>query len=229
MLGGKARRVVLVGTLAVLAACGGDDGEGPSTTDAPTTAATTTTTTTVTATTTPPPATTPPPTTPPTTTTSTEDLKAQIEADLVAARQRLRELQFHPTLDGLEETMATIAVPGSEYYDEQLAYIQELVRLGDVVRLGDPPVDSIAVEAVRAEGGEPTLAASITVCEALNLAQVTPAENSPVGEEIVAVEPVLVALRYDTHVVLTEGGWLQDVRVPDHVTAGFPGQATCGQ
>ena len=65
-----------------------------------------------------------------------EDVEAQIAADLVSARQRLRELQFHPTLDGLDETMATIAVPGSEYYEEQIAYVQELVRLGDVVRLG---------------------------------------------------------------------------------------------
>ena len=65
------------------------------------------------------------------------------------------------------------------------------------------------------------------MCESQNLAQVTPPENSPVGEEILTVEPFLVSLRYDTHVVLTDAGWLLDTERPSLIEHGFPRQATC--
>ncbi len=230
MPGGMRPRVLLVGVLVVLAACSGDDAGADTTTPTTSTAATTTTTSTSTSTSTTSTSTTTTTSTtaaPTTTTTSVEDVKAQIAADLMAARQRLRELQFHPTLDGLEEKMATIAVPGSEYYEEEISFIKDLVRLGDVVRFGDPPVDSIVVEEVEFQGSEPLSAATVTICDAQNLARVTPPENSPVGEEIVAVEAQLLAVRYAVDVVRTEFGWVRNSATPRDLEAGFPGQSAC--
>jgi hypothetical protein len=232
----KPLATIVAGLLAIaVAACSGDDGALPDdVTDPPTT------TTQPPPTTEPPPSTLPPtsvtvttspPTEPPTTpppSTTIDDVKAQIQADLSAGRQRLRALQMAPTLDGLEDTMATIALPGSEYYQQQVDYINELVRLGDVVTLGDPPVDSITVEEVTFEGEEPYAAASVRVCDAQNVGRVTPAENSPVGEVIVYTDPELISFRYSIHVVRADTGWVRDTVTPTNVDAGFPGAATCG-
>jgi hypothetical protein len=49
-----------------------------------------------------------------------------------------------------------------------------------------------------------------------------------VGEEIVAVAPELIAVRYTVHVIESEAGWLRDSATPRNVEAGFPGQASCG-
>jgi hypothetical protein len=215
-----------------LAACSsGDDAIPDDVTDPPPT--TTQPSSTTTSSTLPPTSvtvTTPPPTDPPTTpppTTTVDDVKAQIQADLTAGRQRLRQLQMAPTLDGLEETMATIALPGSEYYQQQVDYINELVRLGDVVTLGDPPVDSITVEDVTFEGPEPYRSATVRVCDALNVGRVTPPENSPVGEVIVVTDPELIAFRYSLQVMLTDQGWVTAIGRGRQVDAGFPGQTTC--
>lgn len=225
------RSVVVAGlcALAVIGCGGGDDSDATTTTAPPTTtsvpppstSAPTTVATTV--------ATTPAPTDPPTTTvpaTAIDDVEAQIQADLSAGRERLRALQMQPTLDGLEDALATIALPGSEYYDQQLALVRDLVRVGDVLKYGDPPVDSLTVESLTIEEGEP-LKASVKVCDAANIGRVTPPENSPVGEEIIAIEPSLLAIRYTMHVVRAENGWLVEVGPQRTVDAGFPGQATC--
>lgn len=226
------RSVVVAGlcALAVIGCGGGDDSDATTTTAPPTTtsvpppstSAPTTVATTV--------ATTPAPTDPPTTTvpaTTVEDVEAQIQADLTAGRERLRALQMQPTLDGLEDALATIALPGSEYYEEELAYVKELVRLGDVVVLGEPPVDTITVEAVTFDDVASLQAASVKVCDAANIGQITPAENSPVGEDIISVEPSLLAVRYSMSVVRSDSGWVIEVGPQRMVDAGFPGQATC--
>lgn len=213
-----------------LVACSGDDADPLATvTDPPTTTATIPPTTTSAPTTTSPP-TTPPPTQPPTTpppATTVADVEAQIQADLTAGRQRLRELQMHPTLDGLAEQMATIALPGSEYFQQQVDYINELVSVGDVLKYGEPVVDALTVEAVTFEGTEPYTAASVKVCDAANIGRVTPPENSPVGEEIISIDSTLLAVRYSMHVVRADANWVIDVGPPRTVEAGYPGQATC--
>lgn len=227
--------VALVGACAVglLACSSGDDALPDDATDPPTTVTQPPSTTTAAPPTTQPPTsppTTPVPTEPPTTpvpATTIDDVKAQIQADLTDGRQRLRALQMAPTLDGLEDELATIALPGSEYFQQQLDYINELVRLGDVVTLGDPPVDSVTVEEVTFEGAEPYTAASVRVCEAVNVGRVTPPENSPVGEEIVVTDPHLIAFRYSVHVRLTEHRWVTEVGRGRQVDAGFPGRSTC--
>jgi hypothetical protein len=231
----KPLATIVAGLLAIaLTACSGDDDAIPDdVTDPPTTTTEPPSTTATPPSTSPPTSvtvTTPPPTEPPTTpppSTTIDDVKAQIQADLSAGRQRLRALQMAPTLDGLEETMATIALPGSEYYQQQVDYINELVSLGDVVTLGDPPVDSITVEEVTFEGPEPYAAASVKVCDATNLGRITPAENSPVSSVVTMSDPELRATRYSLHVVSTELGWVRDTPRPRTVDAAFPGQATC--
>jgi hypothetical protein len=54
----------------------------------------------------------------PTTTISEDQLKAQITEDYLRAEQALEDLSRTPTPDGLEERVATIAVPGSALHSE---------------------------------------------------------------------------------------------------------------
>lgn len=216
-----------------VAACSSDDGGDPlsTLTDPPTTTSTlppaTSTTTTVTATTlAPATTTTTPPTTPPPT-TSVDDLKAQIAADYVRAYERISALLAAPSPDGLDDHLATMAAPGSPYFDAVHRRVLELASLGDVVIPADPPHNEVTIESIELLGGEPYVSASLTVCQVDNLKQVTPAANSPVGEEIVASGGELNAKRFKSHVVLTASGWLRDEITP-HIDETYQGATECG-
>jgi hypothetical protein len=213
------------------AACDADDTATTTTTPSAVVATTTVavTTTTAPATTAPEPSSTTSTvatTAPPPPTTSVDDLKAQIAADYVASQQRLAELEAAPTLDNLEARLATIAAPGSAYYEQLLAYVQELVQLGDVVIPSDPPVNMVVVESVDLEGTAPFVAATLTVCDANNLKRVTPPEHSPVGQEIYVDGGVLAARRFRAHVVSTPDGWLREDS-GDTTLNYYEGQTTC--
>ena len=232
------RRLAALASAVVLAlavaSCSSDDGDPLSTlSDPPTTTSTLppttapTTTTAVTTTTQAPDTTTtaPPTTAPPT--TSVDDLKAQITADYVRAYEGISALLAAPSAEGLDERLATLAAPGSPYYEALRGRVHELERLGDIVVPADPPHDEVTVEAVELVGSEPYTAALLTVCQVDNLKQVTPAANSPVGEEIIASGGELNANRFKSHVVLTPGGWLRD-ELTAQIDETYPGATPCG-
>jgi hypothetical protein len=213
--------------------CSGDDVDPLSTlTDPPTTTTTpppATSTTTTAVTTTQPPTTTSPPdtTTTPPATTSVDDLKAQIAADYVRAYEGISALLAAPSTEGLDQRLATLAAPGSPYFEAVRSRVIELERLGDVVVPADPPHDEVTVETVELVGAEPYTAAALTVCQVDNLKQVTPASNSPVGEEIITSGGELIANRFTSHVVLTPEGWLRD-ELTTQIDETYPGATECG-
>jgi hypothetical protein len=227
------RRLAAWASAAVLAlcvtSCSGDDADPLSTlTDPPTTTTPPAmSTTTAAVTTTQPPTTTSPPdtTTTPPATTSVDDLKAQIAAEGVAGYERMSAMLASPSLDGLDDRLATVALPASDFdrlLRDRIAY---LVSVGDVTIPDEPPINMMTVESVALDEADPS-SATLTVCQVDNLKTVTPAQNSPVGEEIVSQEPQLAASRYTIHATRSGSVWLRD----DYSTVYlgyYPGATEC--
>jgi hypothetical protein len=211
----------------LLVACGSDDGNAKPTTSTgtttPTSAATTIAPTTPDTTSTPTSSTT---TVPVTTTTTVEDLKAQIAADFEKAYFRNFELVLTPSLDNLDARVAEIAVPGSDAFTRVVAFVQDLVRLGDRVVPNDPDILKITVENVDLVGQPPYTEANVTSCKVTNRKRVTPAENSPSGIEIpVGDTGKLLAYRITEPVQLTATGWFRTSG--DLTGIPFEGQESC--
>jgi hypothetical protein len=229
-------RPLLVAAALTAAGCSDDDAAGndstvvePATT--PTSAVNTTapsSATTVTTETSPPttdaPTTVTPTTTPP---VDVEALKAEIARDYERAFYRGWKMLEMPSLRNLEARVAAVRVPGSPSFDQLVARIEELVALGDRVVPNDRDLLSVTVERVELVGRPPFRRAIVTVCEVTNRRQVTPAENSPTGNEIeVAGTGVLDVARYDEPVRLTDNGWLRYVETR-RGTLFDQGETTC--
>jgi hypothetical protein len=210
-----------------LVACGSDEGITAPTTStgtprtsavtspSPTTDATTSTTTSTSTS-----------TVPVTSTTTVEDLKAQIAADFEKSFYRNYELVLAPSLDNLDAQVAEIAVPGSDAFTTLVAYIADLVRLGDRVIPNDPDILKVIVENVELVGEPPYTKANVTACKITNRKRVTPAENSPIGVEIpVGDSGKLFVQRATEPVQLAASGWLP---TSGNLTGElFEGQETC--
>ncbi len=200
---------VAVAVISLLAACDDASTTAPTVTIAPasttsstgtpgTSAASTSTTTSTTTT-----------TVPVTTTTTLDDLKTQIAADLEKSYFRNYELVLTPSLDNLDARVAEIFVPGSDAFNRLIAYVKDLVRLGDRVVPNDPDILKITVENVELVGQPPYTDANVTSCKVDNRKRVTPAENSPISVEIpVGDTGKLAAYRTTEPVQLTAIGWL---------------------
>jgi hypothetical protein len=161
-----------------------------------------------------------------TTTTTLDDLKAQIAADFEKAYFRNYELVLTPSLDNLDARVAEISVPGSDAFTRLVAYVKDLVRLGDRVVPNDPDILKVNVENVELVGEPPYTTASVTSCQVTNRKRVTPAENSPISVEIpVGDSGKLLAYRTTEPVQLTATGWLQTSGNAKAVQ--FEGQDSC--
>jgi len=160
----------------------------------------------------------------PTTTLAVEDqLKARIAGDYVRQHFRRGELVSAPTLDGLETNAAGVTVAGSDAYNRFVAYVKELVAVGDRIVPNEPDVNTLNVETVQVVS---ETEATVTYCQADNRKRVTPAESSPIGQEIlVNGTGVLRAFRGTEPVRLTDKGWLPYADRDFGQT--FEGQATC--
>jgi hypothetical protein len=147
----------------VLAGCGDDDDSAPSTTapvttDVATTASTTTTSSTTTTTT----------TSPPTTTVDVEALKAQITGDYLKTAQAVEDLLRNPTLDGLDDKLTAIAVPGSYSFTSIRATVEDFVAKGQRAAPGDPDYSDSSVQSVEMVGDPASGEAVVTVCRVTN-------------------------------------------------------------
>jgi hypothetical protein len=223
----SAARTTAVLLVSFLVACGSGDGNTTPTTSTGSTKATTetssvpttpdtTSTTTFTTTT----------TVPATTTTTVEDIKAQIAGDFEKSVFRNYEIVLTPSLDNLVARVAEIFVPGSDAFIQLVAFVKDLVRLGDRVVPNDPDILKVVVENVELVGTPPYTTANVTYCAATNRKRVTPAENSPISVEIpVGDTGKLIAYRITEPVQLTATGWL---RTTGNLTAiPFDGQDSC--
>lgn len=146
-----------------------------------------------------------------TTTVVAEDaLRAQIVADYVKANGLEVGLKAAPTLDGLEARAVEIAPEGSDNYASLIAFVQGLVKVGDVVRANDKdPVHTVTVESVELVGSAPYTSAIATVCEVDNSVRVNTADRSPTGQDVpVFGTGKLRATRVRVSVVSTPQGWL---------------------
>ena len=207
----------------VAVACSSSPATSESTTTAATTIAATTTTVTLAATTTAAPTTVPAPTT---TLSPDDQLKAQIAADYVSAFDRNDAIFADPSQGDLESLLAEVVVAGSPQYSSRLTRLLELRNLGDQVRRIEPFITMVTVENVELLGSAPYTDAVVTVCEVLNLEQVTPAKNSPTGKDIpVGGEGSPRVTRLSEPVQLVNGRWLPfvEVRYGDR----FRGVQTC--
>ncbi len=188
--------VVLVVAL-VVASCSGDDDADPTTTQ--------------------PPVTTPPTTAAPTTTTSStttllattttvdpvEALKAEVAEAFVRTEQLREDLSRAPTLDGLEDKLAMLAVPGSPTYIGYLDFIQGLVERGERVVPGTPDWSEVRVESVEIVGDPSDGQAVMTACDVTNQAGVGP------DGAIIEGSGQLSAARIRVPMQRTATGWLQ--------------------
>jgi len=170
----------------------------PATTDAPTTTESPSTTESA------PAATEPTPTSPTPTTFDEEALMAQIEADFLAADQRLMALMSEPSLADLDLRVSRVATPGP-YYDILRQRVEALVAAGERVVLGDPPVHSVAVEQVNLVG---TSSAEVISCVVDNGRVVRTGADG--RDEVVGAPRELTAVRDQFPVTLTDHGWLID-------------------
>lgn len=156
-----------------------------------------------------------------------EALKAEIAEDYERAYYRGWKMLEQPRLRNLGERAAGVLARGSSAFDSYVARTSELVALGDAVVPNDPDLLSVTVEDVRLVGAPPYRRAIVTVCEVTNRKQVTPAENSPTGNEIeVAGTGTLDVARYHEPVRLTENGWLR-YRLPRKGVLFNQGETTC--
>jgi len=209
---------------ALLGCSGDDDAADPSPPSIETTAAPTTEIAT-----TEPPASTAPPTTssttttttePPTTTTLTdEQLKQQIAVELVRAYDNLEQLTAEPTVDGLDERLATIVAPGTDAAADIRALIEELVANGERVVTGVPDYSSVAVESVELVGAAPYGEAVVTFCRVNNRVRVDTQGAPQPGTG------GLIASRVHQTVQQTPGGWVPSSAVTEIVSE--IGATTC--
>lgn len=202
----RALTALAVLVVLIAAACNGDaqstETDSPASTDPPTTPAPADPPTT------PPPTTAAPTTLPPTTaapstTLDVEALKAQIAADYERSWELRDELATSPTLEGLPEKLAQIAVPGSSNYARLEEFVRELVEMGHHVIDGEPAYSTADVETVELNGTPPYDRATIVVCYVSNRIRVDDS-NTPLEE------PRLFAVRGSATVVSTPNGWLPD-------------------
>ncbi|MET0326164.1 MAG: hypothetical protein ABW219_13130 [Ilumatobacteraceae bacterium] len=189
--------------------CTGDDDTADPTTapvttqQADTTAVTTTEAVATTPAPTDPPTTTAAPTTEaPTTTIDEEALKAQIAADYQRSWANRNALAENPTLDGLDEKLAGIAVPGSGAYDAVRVFFRGLVDRGESVVPGTPDLFRIDVEDVELSDVTPLTEATVTICFISNRRRLDAQGNVIVGSD------ALIAARRLNKVQLTPNGWL---------------------
>ena len=145
-----------------------------------------------------------------TTVLAADALKAQIATDYVKANGLEAGLKAAPTLDGLEARAVEIAPEGSDNYASLIAFVQGLVKVGDVVRANDKdPVHTVTVESVELVGSAPYTSAIATVCEVDNSVRVNTADRSPTGQDVpVFGTGKLRATRVRVSVVSTPQGWL---------------------
>jgi len=176
----------------------------PATTDAPTTTGppvTTVATTTTTA-------------SPTTTVLDEEALKAQIAEDYNAAYRLREEMYSAPTLDGLEERLAKVAVPGSPSYTGFEAFIRELVDTGERLTSNDPDYSSVTAQKVELSGSPPYSEALVTGCLVTNQVRVASDGSKVAGGGLGSAQQVEL-------LVLTPNGWLpSEVLRAETVTPG---------
>jgi hypothetical protein len=189
------------------ASCSGDDDAAPTTTQ---------TTVTTPATTAAPPTTAPPATDPATTstlvaTTSTDDvdaLKAEVAAAFLNTEQLREDLSRAPTLDGLADKLAMIAVPGSPAYAGYDNFVHDLVGKGQRIAPGSPDWSESRVESVELSGDPSDGKAVVTACIVDNQARVGP------DGSVVEGSGQLTAGRVKVPMQRMASGWLQT----DYVT-----------
>lgn len=196
--------VALATSLFAAACTGGDDSAASSTAAA--TMATATVESTVPPTdpptTLPPETTSAPSTAAPTTTVDVEALKAQIAADYQRSWQLRLEITENPTLDGLDDKLAQIAVPDSVSYQGLRDAVTEMVAEGRRTARGVPDQFSITVESVELLGQPPFAEAVLTYCYVTNRVNLDAAGNVIPGSE------GLYAARRRENVRATGNGWL---------------------
>lgn len=208
--------MTLAVALALTACSDGDDDTDPGTTPPPTAATTEPPATTTPVATTEPAA---PTTSPaPPTTVDEETLKAQIAEDFLRAEQEREDLLRNPTLDGLEERAARIAVPGSEQYTTLVEFVTQLVDRGERAVAGEPDHSDVVVEVVELDESSADIA-TITFCSVTNQGIVR-ADGS-----LVPGTDDLIAIRIQQTVERTAKGWLPG---PTGLTlAGARGATSC--
>jgi hypothetical protein len=156
-----------------------------------------------------------------------EALKAQIADDYERAFYQSYEMLGNPRLRNLEARAATVFAAGSPAFDRFVTIIEELVAVGDEWVPNDPDLLSVDVENVEFVGSPPYRRAVVTACEVTNRKRVTPAENSPTGEEIlVAGTGQLLVTRFEQPVRRTPNGWLVYSTEPE-ATLFDNGEMTC--
>jgi hypothetical protein len=214
--------VITVSAATVLAACNGGGSAGPAT-DPPNTSRATPSTSTSTTSSSSTSTTIAEPTT---TVFDEEALKAEIAADYEENYFELRDLFLRPSLDDLDNRLAEVAQPGSESDSRLTARLEELIELGDALVPNDPDLFSVSVESVELVGAAPYVEAVVTACQVDNRKQVTLAENSPAGVEVlVSGSDRLRVGRYRESVKLTAFGWVSYTGRLDGES--FDGVETC--
>lgn len=214
--------VITVSAAAVLAACNGGGSAGPAT-DPPNTSRATPSTSTSTTSSSSTSTTIAEPTT---TVFDEEALKAEIAADYEENYFELRDLFLRPSLDDLDNRLAEVAQPGSEAHRLLKARLVELIGLGDALVPNDPDLFSVTVEEVELVGAAPYEEAIVTACRVDNRKQVTLAENSPTGAEVLVFgSDSLRVGRFREPVGLTDRGWVPYTGRRDGES--FEGVQTC--
>ena len=202
----------LVAVALLASACSDDDAadltttvaetsNSPETTFEPTTASTTEassrTTTTEASTTT---------TSAPTVTTQAVDRqKAEIEAAYRDLDAKGYAMLQNPTLDGLDSTVADIAIPGSPYAQAVIQRVTQLVQNGQYLVPADPSIESLTIESIEMNGPG---AATVVACQVSNALTVKRADQSPIpGRSIPIANDQVYASRLTETLVLTPDGW----------------------
>ncbi|MFV0309219.1 MAG: hypothetical protein ACK5OX_15910 [Desertimonas sp.] len=138
-----------------------------------------------------------------------EALRRQIAADFFVNVAVVDAIVANPSLDGVDARLAEPFEPGSAAFVSQREFIEDLVATGDVVIRNEPDLVSVAVERIDLVGAAPYTEAVVTACEVGNRRRVTPAANSPTGQEIqTAGTGQLFVLRYHEPVRLSAHGWV---------------------
>jgi hypothetical protein len=199
----NARFGVLVVVALVVTSCSGDDNADPTAASTPVTTVPATAAPTTVAV----PSTLPPTTSTLAATSSTLDpgeaLKAEVAAAFVRTEQLREDLSRAPTLDGLEDKLAMIAVPGSPTYIVYLDFFQGLVERGERVVPGTPDSSEVRVESVEFVGDPSDGQAVVTACDVTNEARVGP------DGSVIEGSGGLLAARIKVPMQRTDSRWLQ--------------------
>ncbi len=219
----------VLGGLILLAACN-DGGSTAGTGSVPSPSATTPTATTPTSTSATTSSSTTTTSSTSTTTSTTVPVEVTVKAQIVADYTRIfyesATLLENPSLDGLDQRLATIAEVGSESFKQRRTRVEELVALGDRLVRNDPDLYSITVENVELVGSAPYTEAIVKSCQVDNRKQITPAENSPIGSVIlVGGSDTLDVGRLTEKVRLVGDRWVEYAGRLDGVA--FQGVTTC--